>query len=82
MISQKDWIVYIVIVLLVGTTVFFATRNYRNEIVLAQLEQINKQQQIINQTTRLLNLVNWDEGAIKTWQQLGYVIEPKLSKQN
>ncbi len=70
----------LILCLSIGIT-WFATRNYRNELLLASLEKNNQYNYVFIQTSNLLNQINWKEEDIKVWRSLGYTIQPKLAQQ-
>lgn len=71
----------VVITILVGLVVLFATMTYRNEQVISLTNQALIGQQYYNtivRTNETLNQVRWDSNAIRVWESLGYKINTSV----
>ena len=77
---MQERIKEIIILILVAVVVFFATRYYRDELILQQSNIIAQQSQTIRQTETLLNQVAWQSPqAVDAWRSLGYKMNPTFN---
>ena len=78
---MQERIKEIIILILVAVVVFFATRYYRDELILQQSNIIAQQSQTIRQTETLLNQVAWrSPQAVDAWRSLGYKMNQTFEK--